>query len=96
MGGRQALTDQNQMMDQLLADLARQAEQAEIYAVESESTQITFEAGELKSSLVERPAASPCARWWRRVGFTASSGGPTRQYSSSAPSHRPALASHSI
>lgn len=69
------MTDQNQMMDQLLADLARQAEQAEIYAVESESTQITFEAGELKSSLVEETSGVALrALVDGRVGFTASSG----------------------
>ena len=69
------MTDQNQMMDRLLADLARQAEQAEIYAVESESTQITFEAGELKSSLVEETSGVALrALVDGRVGFTASSG----------------------
>jgi PmbA protein len=68
------MTEQK-MMDVLLSALGRQAEQAEVYAVESESTQITFEAAELKSSLVEETSGVALRGIvGGRVGFSAASG----------------------
>jgi PmbA protein len=55
--------------------LARYAEQAEVYTVESETTEIAFEAGEVKSALVEETSGVALrALVGGRVGFTAASG----------------------
>jgi len=59
----------------LLDALRRRTEQAEAYALETESTQISFEAGELKSCSVEETSGVALRGWVQgRLGFTASSG----------------------
>jgi len=69
------MSAQNQHLEDLLSALSRKAEQAEVFAVESESTSISFEAGELKSSLVEETRGIALRGLVNgRVGFTATSG----------------------
>ena len=59
----------------LLAALERHAQQAEVFAIESESTEVGFEAGEIKSSEVtETQGVALRGLIEGRVGFTAAGG----------------------
>ncbi len=59
----------------LLATLEQHAEQAEVFGIESESTQVSFEAGEIKSSQVrETQGVALRALIEGRLGFSAAGG----------------------
>ncbi|MGI6368454.1 MAG: TldD/PmbA family protein [Anaerolineae bacterium] len=69
------MTGQPNNVDRLLTGLESQAEQGEVYAIASESTAISFEAGELKSAQVDETSGVALrAIKQGRVGFTATSG----------------------